>query len=155
MTEEQKLYWKERDYSEWRQLGFYYDLGNDNDNPEWRFFGRKDGLKQIVYLLDKYVKEPLNEGLSEHEHYGPYNYLKIMTWNKPTITRNYIAGRLEDLKILKDIIAEKLSLTEIGQSFTIKEDYGVDNEVEAKFFVMPDNFDPASMDNFVFSESDN
>lgn len=152
MTEEQKLYWKERDYSEWRQLGFYYDLGEDNDNPEWRFFGSKDGLKQIVYILEKYVEDPLNEGLSEHEHYGPYSYLKVMTWNKPTITKNYIAGRLEDLRILKNIVAEKLSVSEVGQSFTIKDDYGVDNEVDAKFFVMPDNFDPASMDNSVFSE---
>jgi hypothetical protein len=154
MTEEQKLKFDLKFQKEWRELGFFYDLGETEDKPEWRFFGSKDGLKSIIKILDDYIKKPTNKALSEHEHYGPYTYFTIMTWNKPIITDNHIAGTLKDLANLEIIISERLSKAEIGDVFNIGLDYGIDNTVDAKFFVMENNFDPASMDNFVWFDSD-
>ena len=131
---------------EWRQLGFYYDNGDEKEKEQWRFFGSKKGLQNFVTLLGDYLKNPHHAGLSEEDAFGPYNYLKIMTWNKPIITSDYFAGTLADLTKLKNIIADKLSKTDVGQSFTIEQDYGIDNTATATFFIMPDNFDPVSMD---------
>ena len=136
---------------EWRQLGFYYDRDDRLEVNQWRFFGSKKGLQNFVVLLDKYTNNPVNGTLSAHDHYGPYSYLKIMTWNKPTITQDYIAGTIQDLKILKNIISEKLNNILPGQTFDIDNDFGQDNTVTAKFFVMADNFDPVSMDELIVS----
>jgi len=103
-------------------------------------------LKKFVDILDKYVTNPVNEALSEHDHYGPYGYLKIMTWDKPIITENYIAGSLNDLNYLKNLLNKMLSEVAIGESFDVAEYYGSGNGAAAKFFVMPDPFDPVIMD---------
>jgi len=132
--------------NEWRELGFCYDLEVKNESKEWRFYGTKNGLMKFVDILDKYVANPVNETLSEHDHYGPYGYLKIMTWDKPIITENYIAGSLNDLNYLKNLLNKMLSEVAIGESFDIAKFYGSDNGVAAKFFVMPDPFDPVIMD---------
>ena len=132
--------------SEWRELGFYYDINEDDNVKEWRFFGSKIGLQKFVSLLDKYVKDPRNNSLSEHEHYGPYGYLKIMTWDKPEITEDYIAGTIEDLEQLRDIISNKISETNTGQTFNIEAEYGVGNSASARFFIMTDDFDPYSIE---------
>ena len=136
---------------EWRQLGFYYDRDDRLDVNQWRFFGSKKGLHNFVSLLDKYTSNPSNDTLSEHDHFGPYSYLKIMTWDKPTITADCIAGTIQDLKILRNIISEKLDKTETGQTFNVDKDYGQDNTITVKFFVMADNFDPVSMDELIVS----
>ncbi len=93
MTEEQKLQFDLQFKAEWRELGFYSDLGEKKDNPEWRFFGSKDGLKNIINISEKYISNPANKALSEYEHLGLYHYPKIMTWSVPTITESYIAGK--------------------------------------------------------------
>lgn len=130
--------------SEWRELGFYYDI---NENvKEWRFFGSKIGLRKFVSLIDKYVNDPRNNNLSEHEHYGPYGYLKIMTSNKPEITEDYIAGTIEDLGKLRDIISQKINETNFGQSFNIETEYGVENSASARIFIMTDDFAPCSIE---------
>ena len=136
---------------QWRELGFYYDHDDRMDVNQWRFYGSKKGLQNFVSLLDKYTANPHNDTLSEHDHYGPYSYLKIMTWDKPTITESYIAGTIQDLKRLRDIIADKLNKAQPGQTFNIDKDYGLDNTITAKFFVMSDNFDPPSMDELIVS----
>lgn len=131
---------------EWRELGFYYDNGGTIENQEWRFFGSKKGLENFSVILDDYLSNPNHIGLSQETAYGPYTYLKIMTWDKPTITEEYFAGTHEDIKKLRNVIADKLLKTEVGQSFNIENDYGVDNTVTATFYIMPANFDPVSMD---------
>ena len=136
---------------EWRQLGFYYDRDDRLDVNQWRFFGSNKGLQNFVSLLDKYTATPANDTLSEHEHYGPYSYLKIMTWDKPIITADYIAGTIQDLKNLKNLISEKLLNSIAGQTFAIDKDFGQDNTITAKFFVMADDFDPVSMDELIVS----
>ena len=62
---------------EWRALGFYYDCDDRRDVNQWRFYGSKPGLQNVVSLLEKYTANPHNDTLSEHDHYGPYSYLKI------------------------------------------------------------------------------
>jgi hypothetical protein len=136
---------------EWRELGFYYDLDHRLEVNQWRFFGSRNGLQNFVTLLDCYISKPSNEGISEHDHYGPYSYLKIMTWNKAEITEDYIAGTIQDLKKLRNIIAAKLAQAQPGETFNIDKDYGVGNTVTAKFFVMADTFDPVSMDELIVS----
>jgi len=131
---------------EWRELGFYYDIEQTDSKKEWRFYGDKKGLNNFVKLLQDYINNPANDFLSEHDHYGPYSYLKVMTWNKPVITEQYIAGTIADLKNLKVILADKIEKLQAGQSFTIDGEYGVDNTAGLKFFMIKDNFDPVSMD---------
>ena len=137
---------------EWRNLGFYYDRDDRIDVNQWRFYGSKKGLKNIVDLLEKYTTNPDNDIISEHGHFGPYSYLKIMAWDKPVITEDYIAGTIQDLNNLKQIIEDKLSNSQPGQTFNIDKDYGKDNTLTAKFFVMSDDFDPYTMDELIVSE---
>lgn len=92
---------------EWRQLGFYYDFDERLEVNQWRFFGSKSGFQNFVNLLDNYVSNPVNNRLSEHNHYGPYCYLKIMTWDKAKITSNYICGIIDEIKGLKKLVADK------------------------------------------------
>src|SRR4051794_5767934 len=87
----------QRIIDEWRELRFYYDYDDRIGVNQWRFYGSKQGFQNFVSLLDKYINNTNNNILSEHEHYGPYGYLKIMTWNKPTVTKSFIAGTIEDL----------------------------------------------------------
>ena len=131
---------------EWRELGFYYNLEESANKSEWKFYGSKQGLYNFVKLLEDYTDNSANDFLSQHDHYGPYNYLKIMTWDKAVITGNYIAGTIKDLKNFKNIIADKLEKFQAGQSFTIDKEYGVDNTAAMMFFIMEDDFDPVSMD---------
>ncbi len=137
--------WNRQNTEEWRELGFYYhEVGG-----QWQFYGSKSGLHNFVSLLDDYTKNEDLDGISEHEHYGPY-MMKIMTWDKAIITDEYIAGTISDLKTLKDIIAYKLNLSVVGGNFNIDTEYGIDNTATAKFFIMADDFDPPSMDENLF-----
>ena len=131
---------------EWRELGFYYDLEESAIKNDWKFYGSKHGLQNFIKLLQDYTNKSANDFLSEHDHYGPYSYLKIMTWDKAVITENYIAGTIKDLENFKNIVADNLEKAQVGQRFTIDKEYGVDNTATATFFIMEDNFDPVSMD---------
>jgi hypothetical protein len=131
---------------EWRELGFFYDFDDRKQIKEWKFYGSKQGLQNLIVLLDEYISNPLNKQLSEHEHYGPYYYLKILTSDEQRITEAHIEGSINDIRYLKDIISENLNKTQVGQTFKIDKEYGVDNTATLKFFIMHDNFDPASLD---------
>ncbi len=137
---------------EWRELGFYYDFDERLSVNQWRFYGSKSGVQNFVKLLDDYISRASNDKVFEHDHYGPYMNLKIITLDdQAIITENAIGGSITDLKSLRNIIADKLSKIEPGQTFSIDKDYGEDNTVTAKFFIMADNFDPVSMDELIIS----
>lgn len=137
---------------EWRELGFYYDFDERLSVNQWRFYGSKSGLQNFVKLLDGYTSSASNVKEFEHAHYGPYMHLKIITLeDQAIITESAIGGTITDLQILRNIIADKLKVSEPGQTFNINKDYGNDNTVTAKFFVMADNFDPVSMDELIIS----
>src|SRR5579863_3733585 len=131
---------------EWRSLGFYYNLEENENISKWAFYGSRDGLSNFAKILEKYTSNESNDSYSEHRHYGPYRYLTIMTLNSPSITNNHIAGSINDLKSLKNIFVTKLNHTEVGQTFTIGSDYGATNNGVLEVFVMNDDFDPVSMD---------
>jgi hypothetical protein len=132
--------------AEWRSLGFYYDFDESATKKEWTFYGSKKGLYNFVQILEDYTSNQANDVISEHDHYGPYNYLKITTWHNAEISEDSIAGTIKDLIFLKELIAAKLASTQIGQTFSIDKEYGTDNTAGAIFYVMEDDFDPVSMD---------
>ena len=129
---------------EWRELGFYYDF--DEQHFHWRWIGSKSGLLGFARLIDAYVSDPRNQKLSEHEHYGPYAYLKLMTAAEPQITESWICGRLSDLEKLSAIVKEHLHRSEVGSTFTIGDEYVAGSKTVIQFEVRENNFDPASKD---------
>ena len=143
---DEKIDFDQQTIYEWRDLGFHYDQDDNCGSPKWRFHGSKVGLNNFALLLDEYVSNPNNDSISEHQHYGPYNYLKIMTWDKPIITEEYIAGTINDLKSLRQLFVDKLANARSGESFDIHKEYGLGNTIGCTFFVTADDFDPASMD---------
>src|SRR5271170_5701163 len=114
---------------DWRKLGFYYD----KDDSKWLFVGDKKGLQQIVQLLRDYASDLSNEGLSEHQHYGPYMYLEIMTATERQIDKHAISGTLNDLKYLADIIDKKLASCKPNDKFAIGSEYVADAKLDLEF----------------------
>ena len=129
---------------EWRGLGVYYET--DDDTREWKIYGDRKGIENLGTIIKEYSAKPENSQVSEHIHLGPYSYLKIMTWDRPLITTDFIAGTIDDLKKLSGLIKEKLKNTKTGDSFSIDKEFGDDNKAKITINVMADNFDPVTMD---------
>ncbi len=129
---------------QWQILGFFYDI--KDDEKLWYIVGSKHGLINFYNILIDYVNDPQYDKISAHEHYGPYMYLKIMTWDQPNINKNGIRGSKEDLRKLSEIFKTKLKNTSIGHHFTIGSEYTVDNDYSVLVEVMEDSFDPALID---------
>jgi len=129
---------------QWRELGFFCDF--DKERRRWRLIGSRNGLLKFHDLLNEYVADPRNEKLSEHEHYGPYMYLKVITWNESSISEGGISGTLPDLKRLASIVDGKLQACSAGDTFTISAEYAEGSEVELEFEVKDEGFDPVSAD---------
>lgn len=136
--------WDLKYAQEWRKLGFYYEY--DDGSKQWRLYGSKIGLTDLVTQLEIYLSKPKNNAISEHMHLGPYNYLKIMTWTDRVISGKWIAGTIADLKELSEIINAKLTFAKTGDIFKIGSDYVPNSEATMLFFIMADNFDPASIE---------
>lgn len=134
----------EQTREEWRELGFFYD--QDETARYWRLIGSREGLAKFPALLTEYVSDERNASLSEHEHYGPYWYLKIVTWNQPEIGKDDIRGTLDDLRRLAEIAKRNLENVEPGDTFEIDEEFAPNNEFSLRFEVQEDDFDPASPD---------
>jgi hypothetical protein len=134
----------EQTKDEWRELGFFYDY--DKENFCWRLIGSRQGLLKFSKLLKDYANDERNAPLSEHEHYGPYWYLKLVTWNKAEITSDAIAGTLEDFKRLSNLTKQKLENAAIGDKITIDVEYSPENEAKILFEIKEDNFDAAKAD---------
>ncbi len=129
---------------EWRDLGFFYEV--DDEQKEWRLVGSRSGLFKFRDLLMRYVTNPRNEAKSEHDHYGPYMYLKVLTWTAPGIDGNAIYGTLQDLRRLADIIEAKLQDARPGSVLRIQEEFAAGCEYSLVLDVRDDHFDPASAD---------
>ena len=123
-------------------LGFYYS--RDDKNCCWIITGSQEGILEFCDLLEGYSTDKSREAVSEDTHYGPYSYLKFMTWDKPEIVERKICGRLSDFKKLSDII--KNNLEKLNGDFEIDNEYSNDNEYSIKFVLKGDDFEPASMD---------
>ncbi len=139
---------KQETKEEWRELGFFYDY--DKEKQRWLCIGSREGLLNLSNLLNEYASEPLNEKLGEHEHFPPYMYLTVVTWNEPQITDYGVFGSFSDLKRLANIIGEKLKGSNAGDTFQIDTEYSKDNKAKLLLQVKEDDFDPASADNFIW-----
>ena len=98
---------------EWRELGFYYD--RSDEQKEWVLAGSKGGLFGFCDCLRSYCNNEKNNLVSEHDHYGPYMYLKIMTWSEAGISKSSIHGSLEELLRLSDLIETRLEPAKAGR----------------------------------------
>ncbi len=136
---------------EWRQLGFFYDTRDAP--PCWRLVGSASGLANFVKVLDEYVRDPRNETLSEHAHYGPYMYLKVQTAESPEIDSNGIRGSLADLARLRDLIASGLRNLRIGESLVIGSEYSPSVRFSLHLELREAGFDPASADPALFESA--
>ena len=130
--------------SEWRELGFYYE--SDDQAKEWRLIGSRAGLHRLRDLLLQYVADPRNEMKSEHEHYGPYSYLEVMTWPEPGKDGHSIHGSLHNLRRLAELIENKLSNAQPGTIIRIADEYAEALNYTLILFVREDSFDSASAD---------
>jgi hypothetical protein len=129
---------------EWRELDFHYD--RIDDARIWVLTGSRRGLLRFRDALVTYASRPGNDRQSEHDHYGPYIYLKVMTWPEAGFDGDSIRGSLEDLKRLARIIQAKVTATAMGESVRIQEEFAPDSPYALVLNVRDDDFDPASAD---------
>lgn len=129
---------------EWRKLGFYYELLDQP--PCWRVVGSILGLENLARALDSYVRDPRNEMFSEHEHYGPYMYLKVQTSDAPEIDQDGIRGSLRDLARLRDLVATRLATAAPGDVIVIGAEYSEAISHSLRLEVRAASFDPAAED---------
>jgi hypothetical protein len=132
---------------EWRELGFFYSC--DNQTKVWKLTGCRAGLLRFRDALLSYVADPRNKLESEHEHYGPYMYLKIMTWPEAGCDENAIRGQLADLERLAKLIETKLAMARPGSSILIREEFAVDSPYALVLDLREDGFDPATADHLL------
>jgi hypothetical protein len=129
---------------QWRELGIYYE--RNDALQEWWLIGCRAGLLAFTRQLTNYTDDPRNELPSEHEHFGPYGYLKVMTWPTPGIDADSIHGSVGDLRRLTAIIAENVKTMRTGEILKIRTQYAPDAEYTIVLDLRPDDFDPASLD---------
>jgi len=130
--------------NEWRELGFYYE--RDTNNHLWLLTGARKGLLKFCDLLMKYASSARNGMISEHQHYGPYCYLEIMTWSEPQINEHAISGTLTQLRKLSGICREKLDAAIPGDMFIIDSEYSKNNKYKLQLIIKEDDYDPAKAD---------
>ena len=135
---------KEDTRAEWRELGFFYDR-NDN-SKEWLFLGSRAGLFRFAALLRDYAGDSRNVMKSEHEHYGPYMYLEVMTWPEAGMDSHAIFGPLEELDRLASLVEERVAGLEPGRSARIREEFALTSAYSLVLELRDDAFDPASAD---------
>ena len=129
---------------EWRELGFFYD--QDETKKVWRLVGSKSGLGQFARLLREYAANPARASVPQHDHYGPYMYLKVVTRHSAGIDENNIHGTIADLKRLALLIDNQLASANEGDVFLIRGEYSPESMWTLRFEVQGDRFDPASED---------
>ena len=130
--------------NEWRALGFYYD--RDDDSREWQLSGSREGLLNFSRLLTRYADNPQNDSKSEHDHFGPHMYLKIMTWPDAGIGRNAIHGTLDDLRRLGMIVRDTIGSMEVGETARIQKQFVAAAEYAIVLNARGDDTDPSVMD---------
>jgi hypothetical protein len=129
---------------EWRELGFFYD--RDDNSKRWRFVGDQKGLRRFAALLRKYAVDPRKAAQSEHDHFGPYMYLKLMTWPDPGLDGNAIYGPVDQLARLAGVVERHLAAASPGECRSIGEEFVRGAEYQLVLEVRAEGFDPASED---------
>ena len=129
---------------QWRKLGFFCEL--DDQKKLWTLTGSRAGLLYFPDLLLGYVADPQNASDSEHQHYGPYGSLEVMTWPDAGFDGHAIRGSLTGLARLAELIEAKLATAEPGSPILIREEFAADSPYSLMLDVRADGFDPASAD---------
>jgi len=137
MTEEQIK-------QQWRKLGFYCEM--DREKKLWTLTGSRAGLLFFPDLLLGYVADPQNASDHQHQHYGPYGTLEIMTWPDAGFDSHAIRGSLVALTHLAEIIEAKLASAEPGSPILIRDEFAADSPYSLMLDVRADGFDPSSTD---------
>jgi hypothetical protein len=134
----------ERIRQEWRKLGFYCEM--DSEKKLWTLTGSRAGLLYFPDLLLGYVADPKNATDTEHEHYGPYGTLEVMTYPDAGFDGHAIRGSLVALTHLAELVEVKLASAEPGSPILIREEYAADSPYSLMLDVRADGFDPSSAD---------
>jgi hypothetical protein len=92
------------------------------------------------------VADPRNELQSEHEHFGPYAYLEVMTWSEAGFDDHAIYGSLGDLSRLASLVEARLSKAQVGSRISIREEFAPASPYALVLDVREDGFDPAAAD---------
>jgi hypothetical protein len=129
---------------DWRDLGFFYN--RDDQDKTWTLTGSRAGLLRFRDALLAYVADPRNAMKSEHEHYGPYSCLEIMTWPEAGFDDHAIRGPVADLARLARLIEDKIADARPGSAVRIQEEFAKDSPYALLLDVRQDGFDPASED---------
>jgi hypothetical protein len=136
---------------EWCELGFFYE--RDDENKVWRLVASRSGLLLFRDALLLYAADPSNDFGSEHKHYGPYSYLKVMTWASAGIGRHSIHGSLSDLVRLATLIESKLSTSGPDSTIIIRDEFASNSAYALGLVLREDGFDPASADPLLATSS--
>jgi len=129
---------------EWRELSFFYD--RDDEAQIWRLVGSRAGLLRFREALLLYVANPHNAATSEHEHFGPYMYLEVMTWPETGFGGHSIRGPLPELARLANLIGSKVAVAQPGSSVRICDEFASNSEYSLILDVREDGLDPAAAD---------
>lgn len=135
---------KEVTRREWRELGFFYD--RDDQEKKWKVIGARAGLRKFASLVRQYASDLRNEAISEHEHYGPYMYLEVGTWDVPQITDHWIAGPLDKLLALASTIEETIANQAVGERISLRPLFAPNSPYDLELEMRPKDFDPVSED---------
>lgn len=128
----------------WRKLGFFCEL--DEQKKIWTLTGSRAGLLYFPDLLLGYVADPKNSVNGEHEHYGPYGSLEVMTWQDAGFDGHAIRGSLGHLTHLAELIEAKLASAQPGEPIRIREEFATGSPYSLLLDVRVDGFDPATAD---------
>lgn len=97
-------------------------------------------------MLIQYSTNPRKNKLGEHEHFGPYWYLEVLTSDQPEINEHAICGTLTDIARLAEILRRKLSSAAEGDSFIVDSEYFKFNQSKMKFDILFEGVDPSTLD---------
>ena len=136
---------------DWRELGFFYD--RDDQTRVWKLTGSRAGLLRFRDALLSYVSDPRHALKSEHEHYGPYLVLEVMTWPEAGFDDHAIRGSLADLERLAKLIEAKIITASPGSTVLIREEFVPDSPYALALDLREDGFDPATADPLLPTES--
>ncbi len=84
--------------------------------------------------------------LSEHEHYGPYMYLEVVTSSEAGMDGHAIHGPLNELRRLANLVEGKVENLDPGSRGRIREEFSPTSEYALILDLREDTFDPATAD---------
>jgi hypothetical protein len=107
-----------------------------------RSFGTQNSEQTADRVLLSFAADPRNARNSEHEHFGPYGFLEVMTWPEAGFDNHAIRGTVADLGRLSALIEAKLATTSPGHTIRIQEEFAPDSPYALLLDSREDGYDP-------------